>query len=138
MSSSLKNQYSKLQDEDTPRFALPRRLVNALTILAWVAIAAVIFLLLTVLQGLVIGPILGPRIVGKAVGLHPIVAIFAILAGGELFGLLGALFAVPIAGVIQTIFIALWSSWRELQPEQFPQEIDVATLPDPSIEPPTA
>ncbi len=46
MSSSLKNQYSKLQDEDTPRFALPRRLVNALTILAWVAIAAVIFLIL--------------------------------------------------------------------------------------------
>jgi predicted PurR-regulated permease PerM len=101
-----------------------------------VTVAVAIFI--TVLQGLVIGPILGPRIVGKAVGLHPIVAIFAILVGGELFGLLGALFAVPIAGVIQTIFMALWSSWRELQPEQFPQEIDVATLPDPSIEPPTA
>jgi predicted PurR-regulated permease PerM len=101
-----------------------------------VTVAVAIFI--TVLQGLVIGPILGPRIVGKAVGLHPIVAIFAILVGGELFGLLGALFAVPIAGVIQTIFMALWSSWRELQPEQFPQEIVVATLPDPSIEPPTA
>src|SRR6266702_2272611 len=93
---------------------------------------------ITVLQGLVIGPILGPRIVGKAVGLHPIVAIFAIIAGSELFGLLGALFAIPLAGVIQTILMAFWSSWRQIQPEQFPIEGDVVKQLDSSVEQPTA
>ncbi|HEY6411933.1 MAG TPA: AI-2E family transporter, partial [Ktedonobacteraceae bacterium] len=49
MSSSL-NQFSEPQDEgsdeSTARLFLPRRLINALTILAWVAIAAIIILLL--------------------------------------------------------------------------------------------
>ncbi len=41
MSSSL-SQSSKPQNEGSPRYILPRRLVNALTVLAWVAIAGVI------------------------------------------------------------------------------------------------
>ena len=81
---------------------------------------SLIFLIL--LQGVLIGQILGPRIIGQAVGIHPIVAIFALLAGGELFGLLGALFAVPIAGVIQALLLAFWSTWQTNHPGQFPQE----------------
>src|SRR5438128_12485808 len=42
MSSSL-SQSGKPQNEGSPRYILPRRLVNALTVLAWVAIAGVIF-----------------------------------------------------------------------------------------------
>ena len=101
-------------------------------------ITVIVAIFITVLQGIVIGPILGPRIVGKAVGLHPIVAIFAIIAGSELFGLLGALFAIPLAGVIQTIVMALWSDWRQIQPEQFPLEDDAVKQLDSSVEQPTA
>ena len=65
------------------------------------------------------GDVVGPRIVGKAVGLHPIVSIAALIAGAELFGIVGALFASPIAGVLQALIIALWIHWRETRPEEF-------------------
>ena len=44
--------------------------------------------------------VLAPRITGHAVGLHPLGALFALLAGFQLAGLLGALFAVPLAGFL--------------------------------------
>ncbi len=40
-----------------------------------------------------------PRIVGVSVGLHPLVVIFSLLAGAELFGVLGMLVAVPLVAV---------------------------------------
>ena len=67
------------------------------------------------------GDIVGPRIVGKAVGLSPMVALIALVAGLELFGVGGALFAAPVAGVLQAFIVALWSEWREAHPEQFSQ-----------------
>lgn len=45
------------------------------------------------------GNILHPTLVGERVGLHPVWVIFALLAGGLLFGLVGVLIAVPIAAV---------------------------------------
>lgn len=44
--------------------------------------------------------ILGPRITGHAVGLHPLGAMFALLAGFQLAGVIGGLFAVPVAGIL--------------------------------------
>ncbi|GCE08416.1 AI-2E family transporter [Dictyobacter aurantiacus] len=72
------------------------------------------------------GDIVGPRIVGKAVGLHPVVSLAALVAGSELFGIWGALFASPVAGVIQAIIIALWSEWRSRHPDQFPGQKELA------------
>ncbi|MCL4352808.1 MAG: AI-2E family transporter, partial [Firmicutes bacterium] len=46
------------------------------------------------------GAVIGPKIMGDYVGLHPLVVIFAILAGGEMGGLVGLLLAVPSAAVI--------------------------------------
>lgn len=66
------------------------------------------------------GDIIGPRIVGEAVGLHPVVSLVALVAGAQLFGIWGALFASPIAGVLQALLIALWTEWRARHPEQFP------------------
>lgn len=43
--------------------------------------------------------VLVPRISGHAVGLHPLAAMLALLGGLEVGGILGALFAVPLAGV---------------------------------------
>lgn len=67
------------------------------------------------------GDIVGPRIIGKAVGLSPMVALIALVAGLELFGIGGALFAAPMAGVLQALIVTLWSEWREAHPEQFLQ-----------------
>jgi predicted PurR-regulated permease PerM len=45
--------------------------------------------------------LLTPRIVGESVGLHPAVVIVALLIGGDLFGFLGLLVAVPAAAVVK-------------------------------------
>ena len=50
--------------------------------------------------------VLAPRISGRAVGLHPLGAMFALLAGFQLAGLLGGLFAVPVAGVVWVLITA--------------------------------
>ncbi len=65
------------------------------------------------------GDIIGPRVIGRALGLHPVVAIVALLAGTELFGIWGALFAAPIAGLIQRVLVTLWKDWRTLHPDAF-------------------
>src|SRR6266853_972964 len=70
--------------------------------------------------------IVGPRIVGNAVGLHPIIAISALIAGVELFGILGALFVAPVVGVLQAVIISFWKEWRVTHPEQFPAQKAVA------------
>ncbi|MDQ7729986.1 AI-2E family transporter [Halomonas sp. SpR8] len=44
--------------------------------------------------------ILQPKLLGDKIGLHPVAVIFAVLAGGNLFGLTGVLLALPIAAVI--------------------------------------
>ncbi len=54
--------------------------------------------------------LLAPRISGHAVGLHPLGAMFALLAGFQLAGLLGGLFAVPIAGVLWVLVTAGYRS----------------------------
>jgi predicted PurR-regulated permease PerM len=46
------------------------------------------------------GNVLTPKLVGDRVGLHPVWVIFALLAGGTLFGFLGLLLAVPVAAGI--------------------------------------
>ncbi|TWT19103.1 AI-2E family transporter [Luteimonas marina] len=43
--------------------------------------------------------ILTPRIVGDRIGLHPVAVIFAVMAGGQLFGFVGMLIALPVAAV---------------------------------------
>ncbi|WP_310198258.1 AI-2E family transporter [Pseudomonas hunanensis] len=49
------------------------------------------------------GMVLTPLLVGDRIGLHPVAVIFAILAGGELFGFTGVLLALPVAAVIMVL-----------------------------------
>jgi predicted PurR-regulated permease PerM len=58
------------------------------------------------------GDVVGPRIMGHAVGIHPATALIALVAGTELFGIWGALFGAPLAGLLQAIGIA---AWREIR-----------------------
>jgi predicted PurR-regulated permease PerM len=48
---------------------------------------------------------LNPKIMGNAAKIHPVLVVFALIAGEHSYGLVGALFAVPVASIIQTIFI---------------------------------
>ncbi len=73
------------------------------------------------------GELVGPRIVGKAIGLHPAISLVAVIAGSELFGLWGALLASPIVGVLQVVVITLWKEWRTTYPEQFKAAADTIT-----------
>ena len=61
---------------------------------------------------LVEGYVLVPRLVGEKIGLHPLAVIFAILAGGELFGFLGVLLALPIASVAMVVLRYLHERYR--------------------------
>lgn len=49
------------------------------------------------------GWVLQPYFVGDRIGLHPVAVIFAIMAGGQLFGFVGMLLALPVAAVIMVI-----------------------------------
>lgn len=77
--------------------------------------------------------IVGPRIVGHSVGLHPIIAISAVIAGVELFGILGALFVAPVVGVLQAVIISFWREWHMTHPELFPSKKAV-TVGDATME----
>jgi predicted PurR-regulated permease PerM len=61
--------------------------------------------------------VLVPRISGHAVGLHPLGALFALLAGFQLAGVLGGLFAVPLAGVV---WVLLGVAYRNALAEPSP------------------
>src|SRR5690625_354194 len=51
------------------------------------------------------GNILNPKIIGGAARIHPAIVVFALVAGQHVYGILGALLAVPIASLVQTLFL---------------------------------
>lgn len=58
------------------------------------------------------GAIITPKVVGDTVGLHPLVAIVALLIGGQLFGIVGMLLAVPVTAVLQVFIRSLADYYR--------------------------
>ncbi|MGH2506433.1 MAG: AI-2E family transporter, partial [Ktedonobacteraceae bacterium] len=56
--------------------------------------------------------ILGPRIVGHAVGLHPVASILALIIGAQLFGPFGALLATPVVAALWVVVSSLYRSIR--------------------------
>ena len=65
-------------------------------------------LILFVAISQIVTNVLGPRITGHAVGLHPLAAMFALLAGFQVAGFLGGLFAVPLAGILWVLIAAAY------------------------------
>ncbi|MBI4175263.1 AI-2E family transporter [Candidatus Berkelbacteria bacterium] len=59
----------------------------------------VFFVLLQILEG----QILVPKIMHKAIGLSPVIVIVALLVGGQIGGIPGAILAIPVATIIQVI-----------------------------------
>jgi predicted PurR-regulated permease PerM len=49
------------------------------------------------------GMLLTPLLVGDKIGLHPVAVIFAVMAGGTLFGFVGVLLALPVAAIVMVL-----------------------------------
>ncbi len=76
------------------------------------------------------GYVLVPKLVGDKIGLHPVAVIFAVMAGGYLFGFLGVLLALPAASVIMVLLRYLLERYRlsELYNEEGPEDPVVAEV----------
>ena len=59
------------------------------------------------------GMVLTPMLVGDRIGLHPVAVIFAIMAGGQLFGFVGILLALPVAAVIMVLLRHLHDGYKK-------------------------
>lgn len=77
-------------------------------ILVWVA---VVFGVGQMLEGMVLTPLL----VGDRIGLHPVAVIFAIMAGGQLYGFVGVLIALPVAAVVMVFLRHLHEGYKKSQ-----------------------
>lgn len=82
------------------------------------------------------GFVLTPRIVGQSVGLHPAVVIVALLIGGDLFGFLGLLIAVPGAAVVKVFVDELGEAYRSSSFFEEPATIAIASEPSVDPDPP--
>ncbi len=70
-----------------------------------------VVLVFAIAQGIE-GMLLTPLFVGDKIGLHPVAVIFAVLAGGELFGFIGILLALPVAAV-SMVFVRFFKQHYE-------------------------
>lgn len=58
------------------------------------------------------GTVLQPLLLGDKIGLHPVAVIFAVLAGGQLFGFTGILLALPVAAVVMVLLRYLHERYK--------------------------
>jgi predicted PurR-regulated permease PerM len=58
------------------------------------------------------GFFISPKVIGRQVGIHPLVVIAAITIGGDLFGLVGVLLAIPCAAVLLVVLKALVRAFK--------------------------
>ncbi len=62
--------------------------------------------------------VLVPKIMGQSVGVSPIGAMFAVFAGGELFGVPGLILGIPAAALIKILWRYFMAPWIEAQLEK--------------------
>lgn len=68
-----------------------------------VSIKLLYVIILFAIGHIIEGYILAPKIIGDKIGLHPLWIIFSIFAAGSIFGFIGIVFAIPIAGVVKLL-----------------------------------
>ena len=73
------------------------------------------------------GSILTPKLVGDRIGLHPVLVIFAVAAGGQLFGFFGILLALPAAAVLSVLVRFAYSNYLREHPEVAEELLEVST-----------
>jgi predicted PurR-regulated permease PerM len=93
----------------------------------------IIWVIFSVIYQQVENTVIQPRIQARAVAVHPFVVLVSVLFGSTLFGVLGALLAIPVAAVIQ-ITIREYAAFRNTAAEDMPPP----GVPAPDAEPPPA
>ncbi len=74
--------------------------------------AAVVTIVLALVAQLVFN-ILAPRLLGKALKIHPIIVLLSFLVGYKIAGVWGAIFAVPVTSAMTVIAKDIIWYWRE-------------------------
>jgi len=59
------------------------------------------------------GFVITPRIVGDKLGLAPVWVLFALMVGGELFGFMGVMLALPAAAVVKVFVLRALTQYRQ-------------------------
>jgi predicted PurR-regulated permease PerM len=70
----------------------------------------IILVLLIIFQQIEFNAI-GPKLLGSALKVHPLVVLLSFLLGYKLMGIWGSLFAVPVMSILVTITRELWKHW---------------------------
>ena len=86
------------------------------------------------------GNLLVPRIQGGSVGVHPLIVLFATLAGTALYGIIGAIFAVPVVAIVAatirymqgTLLFERWGKPPVTPAEEVPENQETVTTSMPA------
>lgn len=76
--------------------------------------AAIAVVVLFVVINEIGGKVLYPKLVGSALGLHEVVVLFVLFAGLEINGIVGTLFAAPVAALVIVTVVHLYRLWSDL------------------------
>jgi predicted PurR-regulated permease PerM len=87
------------------------------------------------------GHVVAPNVFGHALRLNPLLVIFALLLGGEIYGLVGALVALPIAAVLRETVVYLnrhlvFEPWGTVSPLTLGSTTAIGRAPPPASEEP--
>lgn len=75
--------------------------------------------------------VLNPKIMGDAANIHPVLVIFSLLVGEHFFGVVGALLAVPVMSIGQSVFIHVRRQIQSADPEMAGEVVHSIPPPPP-------
>jgi predicted PurR-regulated permease PerM len=113
--------------------ALGAIIVGVVTLFSDFPVDTVIWVIFSVIYQQVENTVIQPRIQARAVAVHPFVVLVSVLFGSTLFGVLGALLAIPVAAAVQ-ITIREYVTFRNTPAEDLPPP----GVPAPETGPPPA
>jgi predicted PurR-regulated permease PerM len=94
-------------------------IVGVVTLFSDFPVDTIIWVIFSVIYQQVENTVIQPRIQARAVAVHPFVVLVSVLFGSTLFGVMGALLAIPVAAAIQ-ITIREYSTFRDTPAEDLP------------------
>jgi predicted PurR-regulated permease PerM len=97
-------------------------LVGIVVAFTYFPVGLIVWVAVLILYQQIENNLIQPYVYGRAVQLHPLVVIVAILIGAALLGVLGALIAIPAAAAVQAVVRDYWRFWREQEPTARPDE----------------
>ncbi len=107
-------------------------IVGVVTLFSDFPVDTIVWAIFSVIYQQVENTVIQPRIQARAVAVHPFVVLVSVLFGSTLFGVLGALLAIPVAAAIQ-ITIREYVAFRTTPAEELPPP----GVPAPEVEPGT-